>query len=157
RALVHGAAGAVGQALLVLGKLAGLELWGTARGARPRVRRHADRLSTRRLRSRPAGRVRRRLRRRRQGRLWRLARGAQARRPALRLWLHGGCAAAAYPARKHTRIYSINLMRARHPSWFKQDLERLFGLLATALFGHGSRSESHSIRWLRLTAVSRRE
>src|SRR5262250_3181561 len=32
RVLVHGAAGAVGQALLVLGKLAGLELWGTARG-----------------------------------------------------------------------------------------------------------------------------
>src|SRR3954451_13399604 len=33
RVLVHGAAGAVGQALLVLGRLAGLELWGTARGA----------------------------------------------------------------------------------------------------------------------------
>src|SRR5205809_1315288 len=32
RALVHGAAGAVGQALLVLGRLADLELWGTARG-----------------------------------------------------------------------------------------------------------------------------
>jgi NADPH:quinone reductase len=32
-ALVQGAAGAVGQALLVLGRLAGLELWGTARGA----------------------------------------------------------------------------------------------------------------------------
>ena len=32
RVLVHGAAGAVGQALLVLGRLAGLELWGTARG-----------------------------------------------------------------------------------------------------------------------------
>jgi len=31
--LVQGAAGAVGQALLVLGRLAGLELWGTARGA----------------------------------------------------------------------------------------------------------------------------
>ena len=30
--LVHGAAGAVGQALLVLGRLAGLELWGAARG-----------------------------------------------------------------------------------------------------------------------------
>src|SRR5262245_11136088 len=30
--LVHGAAGAVGQALLVLGGLAGLKLWGTARG-----------------------------------------------------------------------------------------------------------------------------
>jgi NADPH:quinone reductase-like Zn-dependent oxidoreductase len=33
RVLVHGAAGAVGQALLVLGRLAGLELWGAARGA----------------------------------------------------------------------------------------------------------------------------
>src|SRR5512135_2552617 len=32
RVLVQGAAGAVGQALLVLGRLAGLELWGTARG-----------------------------------------------------------------------------------------------------------------------------
>jgi NADPH2:quinone reductase len=32
RVLVHGAAGAVGQALLVLGKLAGVKLWGTARG-----------------------------------------------------------------------------------------------------------------------------
>ena len=29
RVLVHGAAGAVGQALLVLGRLAGLELWGS--------------------------------------------------------------------------------------------------------------------------------
>jgi NADPH2:quinone reductase len=32
RVLVHGAAGAVGQALLALGRLAGLELWGTVRG-----------------------------------------------------------------------------------------------------------------------------
>src|SRR5512142_3177103 len=32
RVLVHGAAGAVGQALLVLGRMAGLALWGTARG-----------------------------------------------------------------------------------------------------------------------------
>jgi NADPH:quinone reductase-like Zn-dependent oxidoreductase len=32
RVLVHGAAGAVGQALLALGRLAGLELWGTAHG-----------------------------------------------------------------------------------------------------------------------------
>jgi hypothetical protein len=28
-------------------------------------------------------------------------------------------------------MYSINLMRARHPSWFKEDLEQLFSLLAT--------------------------
>jgi NADPH:quinone reductase-like Zn-dependent oxidoreductase len=32
---------------------------------------------------------------------------------------------------RRTRVYSINLMRARHASWFKQDLERLFNLLAT--------------------------
>jgi NADPH:quinone reductase-like Zn-dependent oxidoreductase len=32
RVLVHGAAGAVGQALIVLGSMAGLELWGAARG-----------------------------------------------------------------------------------------------------------------------------
>ncbi|HEY9450451.1 MAG TPA: alcohol dehydrogenase catalytic domain-containing protein [Gemmatimonadaceae bacterium] len=32
RVLVQGAAGAVGQALLALGRMAGLELWGTARG-----------------------------------------------------------------------------------------------------------------------------
>ena len=31
RVLIHGAAGAVGQALLALGRLAGLRLWGTAR------------------------------------------------------------------------------------------------------------------------------
>ena len=32
RVLVQGAAGAVGQALLALGRMAGLEMWGTARG-----------------------------------------------------------------------------------------------------------------------------
>src|SRR5262249_12388469 len=36
-------------------------------------------------------------------------------------WLSGG---------KRVRIYSINVMRARHPAWFREDLERLFGLLA---------------------------
>ena len=36
-------------------------------------------------------------------------------------WLLGG---------KRVSIFSINLMRARHPAWFKQDLEQLFGLLA---------------------------
>jgi NADPH2:quinone reductase len=28
-------------------------------------------------------------------------------------------------------LYSINVMRARHPAWFREDLERLFGLLTT--------------------------
>src|SRR5262249_55239762 len=37
-------------------------------------------------------------------------------------WLPGG---------RRARGYSINVMRARHPAWFREDLERLFGLLAT--------------------------
>jgi NADPH2:quinone reductase len=36
-------------------------------------------------------------------------------------WLPGG---------KRARGYSINVMRARHPAWFREDLERLFGMLA---------------------------
>ena len=35
------------------------------------------------------------------------------------------------PGGKHVRIYSINAMRASHPDWFREDLEGLFGLLAT--------------------------
>src|SRR5205814_4719186 len=37
RVLVQGAAGAVGQALLALGRLAGVELWGAARGQHTQV------------------------------------------------------------------------------------------------------------------------
>ncbi|MGY3617049.1 zinc-binding dehydrogenase [Bradyrhizobium sp. USDA 10063] len=37
-------------------------------------------------------------------------------------WLPGG---------KRVRFYSINAMRARHPAWFQEDLKRLFGLLAS--------------------------
>ena len=40
----------------------------------------------------------------------------------LRSWLPGG---------KRLRMYSINAMRARHPGWFREDLERLFEMLAT--------------------------
>jgi NADPH:quinone reductase-like Zn-dependent oxidoreductase len=59
--------------------------------------------------------------------------GAQARRHMLTMlmwvarlylwrWLPGG---------KRACFYSINVMRARHPDWFREDLERLFDLLAT--------------------------
>ena len=155
RALVQGAAGAVGQALLILGKMAGLELWGTARGAHaPLVRglgatpidyRHEDftrvlpggfdvvfdgvgevdfRRSFTALR--PGGllcaygysanvRAERRL----PGLLTWLARIYLWRR--VRSWLPGG---------KRVSLYSINLMRAQHPDWFREDLGRLFGLLA---------------------------
>jgi NADPH:quinone reductase-like Zn-dependent oxidoreductase len=43
----------------------------------------------------------------------------------LRRWL-----ASLLPGGKRIRIYSINAMRARHPAWFRADLERLLGLLA---------------------------
>jgi NADPH:quinone reductase len=155
RVLVQGAAGALGQALLVLGRMAGLELWGTARGA------HAALI--RKLGATPIdyqredftrvlpGWVRFCLRRRRRGRLSPLIRCAQARWPALRLRLLGWCTGAAPPAchadvdcavylwrrllswlpgGKRVSIYSINLMRARHPAWFQEDLSHLFGLLA---------------------------
>jgi alcohol dehydrogenase-like protein len=97
RALVQGAAGAVGQALLVLGRLAVGHRARRARGADPRAWRHADRLPTRRLYACPAGRVRCRLRRHRRERLSPLVRGARAPRPALRLRLHGGRGGAAAP------------------------------------------------------------
>jgi NADPH2:quinone reductase len=156
RVLVQGAAGAVGQALLVLGQRAGLELWGTARGAQaPLVRalgatpidyQHED--FTRVL---PGGfdvifdgvgedDYRRSFAALKPGGLL-CAYGysanvhGQSRLPALligmarvflwrrlRSWLPGG---------KRLRLYSINAMRARHPAWFKEDLERLFEMLAT--------------------------
>ena len=156
RVLVQGAAGAVGQALLVLGKMAGVELWGTARGEQAALIRelggtpidyqHED--FTRVL---PGGfdvvfdgigedHYRRSFAALKRGGLL-VAYGYSARvQPQRRLrtllvslarvylwmgllsWLPGG---------KRIYIYSINLMRARHPTWFREDLERLFGLLAT--------------------------
>ena len=35
------------------------------------------------------------------------------------------------PGGRRARFYSINVMRAGHPPWFREDLERLFGLLAS--------------------------
>jgi NADPH:quinone reductase len=156
RVLVHGAAGAVGQALLVLGKLAGVEIWGTARrehaalvhdlGATPIDYQRED--FTRVL---PGGfdvvfdgigqdRFRRSLAALKPGGVlcaYGYTASAQAKsrlRSILMLlisvylwrwllsWLPGG---------KRPRMYSINLMRALHPAWFREDLERLLGLLAT--------------------------
>jgi NADPH2:quinone reductase len=155
RALVQGAAGAVGQALLVLGRMAGLELWGTARGAHaPLVRglgatpidyRHED--VTRVL---PGGfdvvfdgvgedDFRRSFAALKAGGLlcaYGYSANVQAERRLLgvltwaarvylwrrvRSWLPGG---------KRVYLYSINLMRAQHPDWFREDLGRLFDLLA---------------------------
>jgi NADPH:quinone reductase len=150
--LVHGAAGAVGQALLMLGRLAGLELWGTARGEHMAL--------VRELGATPIDCQREDFTRVLLGGFdvivdgvgedgYRrsyaaLARGGllcaigfsasvQAQRRMLpivmeiaRLYLW-----RLLPGGKRARFYSVNAMRARHPTWFKEDLERLFGLLAT--------------------------
>src|SRR5436190_11354098 len=152
RVLVHGAAGAVGQALLVLGKLAGLNVWGAARGEHASLIRElggtpidyqrddftrvlADGFDVifdgigedgyrRSFAALKAG-----------GLLLAIgfSAGVQAQQgmrtilmsiARLYLWRFR-------PGGKHARFYSINAMRARHPTWFHEDLERLFGLLAT--------------------------
>jgi NADPH:quinone reductase-like Zn-dependent oxidoreductase len=151
RVLVHGAAGAVGQALLVLGRLAGLELWGTVRGehmalvrelgATPIDYQHED--FTRVL---PGGfdvivdgvgedGYRRSYAALKPGGLLcaiGFSASVQARRRMLpivmeiaRLYLW-----RLLPGGKRARFYSVNAMRARHPTWFKEDLEELFELLA---------------------------
>jgi len=156
RVLVQGAAGAVGQALLVLGKLAGLELWGTVRGEHATLVRELGAMPidyqredfTRTL---PGGfdvifdgigedGYRRSFAALKRGGLlcaYGYTASVQARRRLLTIlgwiarvylwrrllsWLPGG---------RHIRVYSINVMRARHPHWFRQDLERLLALLAS--------------------------
>jgi NADPH:quinone reductase-like Zn-dependent oxidoreductase len=150
--LVHGAAGAVGQALLALGGLAGLELWGTARGEHAALIRElgATPINYQRedfTRVLPGGfdvvfdgigeeGYRRSFAALKRGGLlcaYGYSAGVQAQHRMLTMlmwiarldlwrWLPGG---------KRARFYSINVMRARHPAWFGEDLERLFGLLAS--------------------------
>src|SRR5215510_3124280 len=156
RVLVHGAAGAVGQALLALGRLAGLELWGAARGEHAALIRAlgATPIDYQRedfTRVLPGGfdvvfdgigedGYRRSFAALKRGGLlcaYGYTAGVQAQRRLLTIlmwlarvylwrrllsWLPGG---------KRLLVYSINAMRARHPAWFREDLERLFGLLAT--------------------------
>jgi NADPH:quinone reductase len=155
RVLVQGAAGAVGQALLVLGGLAGLDLWGTARGE------HA--VLIRELGATPIDYQREDFTRvlpggfdvvfdgigqggygrsfaalKRGGLLcaYGYTANVQAQRHPLSIlmWLARQYLQTLWKwlsAGKRARIYSINVMRARHPAWFREDLERLFGLLAT--------------------------
>jgi NADPH:quinone reductase-like Zn-dependent oxidoreductase len=151
RVLVHGAAGAVGQALLALGRLAGLEVWGAARGEHAALIRElgATPIDYQRedfARVLPGGfdvvfdgigehGYRRSFAALKPGGLL-LAIGfsasVQARQRMRTIVMS---IARLYfwqllPGGKHARFYSINVMRARHPAWFREDLERLFGLLA---------------------------
>ena len=152
RALVQGAAGAVGQALLVLGKMAGLELWGTARGEHAALVRELGGMPIDYRREDFARQVaggfdvvfdgigedgyRRSFAALKHGGLlcaYGYTAGAQAQRGMLtmlmwaaRLFLWGWM-----PGDKRTKAYSINVMRAQHPAWFREDLARLFALLAS--------------------------
>lgn len=158
RGLVHGAAGAVGQALIVLGKLAGLELWGTARGAHAALIRelgatpidyeHDD--FTRVV---PAGfdvvfdgigedSFRRSFAALKPGGILCAYGYTASVNEKSRLRSIFGLLMRAYvgrrllswlPGSKRPRLYSINLMRALHPAWFRKDLEYLFGLLASGV------------------------
>ncbi|WP_141342818.1 medium chain dehydrogenase/reductase family protein [Bradyrhizobium sp. USDA 3458] len=152
RVLVHGAAGAVGQALLVLGRQTGLELWGTVRcehmtlvqdlGATAIDYQHED--FTRIV---PGGfdvivdgvgedGYRRSYAALKPGGLLcaiGFSASVQAQRRMLPILME---IARLYlwrllPGGKRARFYSVNAMRARHPAWFKEDLEQLLGLLAT--------------------------
>jgi len=152
RILIHGAAGAVGQAQIQLGRLASFRMWGAARG------RHSD--LVRELGATPIdydredfARVvpggfdvvfdgigedgyRRSFEALKPGGLLvaiGYSAGVQARQGMLetiasigRMYLWG-----LSPGGKRTRFYSINVMRARHPDWFKEDLAHLFELLKT--------------------------
>jgi NADPH:quinone reductase len=156
RVLVQGAAGAVGQALLMLGRLAGVELWGTARGTHAALIRELgatpiDYQQEDFTRVLPGGfdvvfdgvgednyrRSFAALKRRGLLCAYGYSAGVQPQRRLFTtlIWL-----ARVYVWRqllswwlggKRLRLYSINLMRARHPAWFREDLERLFGLLAS--------------------------
>jgi NADPH:quinone reductase-like Zn-dependent oxidoreductase len=152
RVLVHGAAGAVGQALLVLGNMVGLQLWGGAHG------KHAALICE--LGAAPIDYQREDFTRvvpggfdvvfdgigedgyrrsfaalKPRGLLcaYGYSAGVQGQRRMLTMltwiarlylwrWLPGG---------KRALFYSINAMRLRRPAWFMDDLKRLFALLAS--------------------------
>ena len=158
RVLVQGAAGALGRALLVLGRMAGLEVWGTGRSAHAMLIRELggtpiDYQREDFTRVLPGGfdfvfdgvgegNYRRSFAALKPGGLlcaYGYSASVQTPRglPATLAWI-----ARVYlwrrllswlPGGKRVRLFSINLMRARHPAWFKQDLERLFSLLAAGI------------------------
>lgn len=152
RVLVHGAAGAVGQAVLVLGRLAGLEMWGTARGEHASLVRElgGTPIDYRRedfTRVLPGGfdvvvdgvgedgfrRSAAALRPGGQLVAIGYSAGVQAKRRMLTMlgWIARLYLWRWQPGRKRAFFYSINAMRALHPAWFKADLAHLLDLVAS--------------------------
>ena len=150
RVLVHGAGGAVGQAALVLGRLAGVEMWGGAFGKHAALIRElgatpVDYDKEDFTRVLPGGfdvvcdgigedGYRRSFAALKPGGLLiaiGYSAGVQARQGMLSI-LSGIARLYLWrflPGGKRARFYSINAMRVRHPEWFREDLEHLFGLL----------------------------
>jgi NADPH:quinone reductase-like Zn-dependent oxidoreductase len=156
RLLVHSAAGGVGTAALDLGRLAGLEMLGTASPAKLQL---VEKLGARaidyqredfvaRVSELPRGGVdlvldsiggshwlRSRRCLRRGGTL--IAYGSQGslaggRRSVARTLedYAVGALLMALPLGRRFAFYSITAMKARHPDWFQEDLSELFRLLA---------------------------
>jgi len=123
--LVHGAAGAVGQALLTLGRLAGLELWGTARGEHAALVRELGATPIN-YQSEDEGYRRSFAALKRGGLLcaYGYSAGVEAQRRMLTMlmWIARLYLWRRLPGGKSARFYSINVMRARHPAWFREDL-----------------------------------
>jgi NADPH:quinone reductase len=154
RVLVQGAAGAVGQALLVLGRLHGLQLWGTARAEHATLIRELggtpiDYQREDFTRVLPGGfdvvldgigedGYRRSFAALKPGGLlcaYGYTAGVQAQRGIVPMM---GWIARLYlwrwlPRGRRACFYSINATRARHPAWFKEDLECLFAMLANKI------------------------
>lgn len=151
RVLVHGAAGAVGQALLALGRLAGVTMWGTARadhaplirslGATPIDYRTEDPLvavpegfdavfdgiGERGFVSSWAAV-------KRGGILCAFGLSSAVRRNeamiAVGWWILRIHLWNLLPNGKAARFYSITARRRQHPEWYRVDLETLFRLLS---------------------------
>jgi NADPH:quinone reductase-like Zn-dependent oxidoreductase len=150
RVLVHGAGGAVGQAALVLGRLAGVEMWGGAFGKHAALIRElgatpVDYDKEDFTQVLPGGfdvvcdgigedGYRRSFAALKPGGLLiaiGYSAGVQARQGMLSI-LSGIARLYLWrflPGGKRARFYSINAMRVRHPEWFREDLEHLFRLL----------------------------
>jgi NADPH:quinone reductase len=152
RVLVHGAVGAVGQALLVLGGMARLQLWAGANGRHAKLIRDlgATPIDYQRedfTRVLPGGfdvvfdgigedGYRRSFAALKPGGLlcaYGYSAGVQGQRRMLIMstWIARLYLWRWLPAGRRACFYSVNAMRLRHPAWFREDLNHLFALLAS--------------------------
>jgi len=177
RVLVQGAAGAVGQALLVLGKIARLELWGTGRGEQASLIRElgATAIDYQRedfTRLVPGGfdvvfdgvgedGYRRSFAALKRGGLlcaYGYSAGVQEQRRMLTMltWIGRLYLWRRLPGGKRARFYSINVMRADIPATSGKTWSSFLGFWQRTLSSLVSPSGSRLMMLSRHTAVSRR-